>query len=214
MHWQTTRFRIDLAQPRVMGIVNVTPDSFSDGGRYASTPRGAGALRAAAGRGRRHPRHRRRVEPARARCRSTLEEELARVLPVLRDAVTLGCPVSVDTYKPEVMRAALDLGRRHRQRHLGAARSPARSRPWRRIRDCGVCLMHMHGEPQIDAASTDVRRRRRRGRARSCASGSTRCASGRGRERIVARPGHRLRQDRRSRTSRCWRASTNCCALG
>ena len=39
-----------------------------------------------------------------------LEEELARVLPVLRDAVTLGVPVSVDTYKPEVMREALDLG--------------------------------------------------------------------------------------------------------
>jgi dihydropteroate synthase len=37
MHWQTTRHRIDLSQPRVMGIVNVTPDSFSDGGRHAST---------------------------------------------------------------------------------------------------------------------------------------------------------------------------------
>ena len=35
MHWQTTRFRIDLSRPRVMGIVNVTPDSFSDGGRHA-----------------------------------------------------------------------------------------------------------------------------------------------------------------------------------
>jgi len=33
MHWQTTRYRIDLTRPRVMGIVNVTPDSFSDGGR-------------------------------------------------------------------------------------------------------------------------------------------------------------------------------------
>ena len=37
MFWQTTRFRIDLARPRVMGIVNVTPDSFSDGGRHADT---------------------------------------------------------------------------------------------------------------------------------------------------------------------------------
>jgi len=36
MHWQTTRFLIDLSTPKVMGIVNVTPDSFSDGGRYAS----------------------------------------------------------------------------------------------------------------------------------------------------------------------------------
>ena len=37
MHWQTTRFRIDLTRPRVMGIVNVTPDSFSDGGRHATS---------------------------------------------------------------------------------------------------------------------------------------------------------------------------------
>ena len=34
MHWQTTRYRIDLTRPRVMGIVNITPDSFSDGGRF------------------------------------------------------------------------------------------------------------------------------------------------------------------------------------
>ncbi|WP_395695133.1 dihydropteroate synthase, partial [Piscinibacter sp.] len=37
MIWQTTRFQVDLGQPRVMGIVNVTPDSFSDGGQHAST---------------------------------------------------------------------------------------------------------------------------------------------------------------------------------
>ena len=63
-----------------------------------------------------------------------LEEELARVLPVLREAVTLGVPVSVDTYKPEVMRAALDLGADivNDIRALRAAR--ARSRPSRRIR--------------------------------------------------------------------------------
>ncbi len=36
-YWQTTRFRIDLSRPQVMGIVNVTPDSFSDGGRFART---------------------------------------------------------------------------------------------------------------------------------------------------------------------------------
>ncbi|HMR69087.1 MAG TPA: dihydropteroate synthase, partial [Rubrivivax sp.] len=35
MSWQTSRYRIDLSRPRVMGIVNVTPDSFSDGGLYA-----------------------------------------------------------------------------------------------------------------------------------------------------------------------------------
>ena len=120
MHWQTSRFQIDLSQPRVMGIVNVTPDSFSDGGRYASTRsalahcekllvEGADILDIGG-------------ESTRPGSLPVpLEEELARVLPVLRDAVTLGVPISVDTYKPEVMRAALDIGRRHRQRHLGAA---------------------------------------------------------------------------------------------
>jgi dihydropteroate synthase len=50
-----------------------------------------------------------------------LEEELARVLPVVRGAVRLGVPISVDTYKPEVMQAGAGPGRRHHQRHLGAA---------------------------------------------------------------------------------------------
>jgi len=145
-HWQTSRYSIDLARPKVMGIVNVTPDSFSDGGRYAST------------------------RSALAHCEKLLvegvhildiggessrpgtppvplEEELARVLPVLRDAVTLGVPVSVDTYKPEVMRQVLDLGadiindiwalRRPGARELVAAHP-----------NCGICLMHMHGEPR------------------------------------------------------------------
>ena len=109
MIWQTSRFSIDLGLPRVMGIVNVTPDSFSDGGRHDSL---AAALR-----------HCEQLVKDGAHIldiggESTrpgspavpLDEELARVVPLVRDAVSLGVPISVDTYKPEVMQAVLDLG--------------------------------------------------------------------------------------------------------
>ena len=107
--WQTTRFAIDLGRPRVMGIVNVTPDSFSDGGEHADAANamahcevllreGADILDIGG-------------ESTRPGARTpSVDEELDRVLPVLRHAVTLGAPVSVDTSRPEVMRAALDLG--------------------------------------------------------------------------------------------------------
>ena len=152
MHWQTSRFSIDLSTPKVMGIVNVTPDSFSDGGAFAtrdaalahcerlvedgadlldiggeSTRPGAIAL--------------------------PVEDELERVLPVVRHAITLGVPVSVDTYKPQVMQAVLDLGAdiindiwALRWRDDGGGSSGVdviRQHP-----QCGVCLMHMHRNPQ------------------------------------------------------------------
>jgi len=146
MHWQTARYSIDLSRPRVMGIVNVTPDSFSDGGRYAST------------------------RSALAHCEQLLvqgahildlggessrpgtppvsqEEELARVLPVLREAVTLGVPVSVDTYKPDVMRQVLDIGA-DIINDIWALRRPGAREAVAAHPQCGVCLMHMHGEPQ------------------------------------------------------------------
>jgi dihydropteroate synthase len=145
MHWQTTRFDIDLTQPRVMGIVNVTPDSFSDGGLHAETAAacahcerllaegadlldiGGESTRPGA------------VAP-------TADEERARVLPVLRHALTLGVPVSVDTSRPEVMQAALDLGVdivndvRALQRPGALTTVAAHPR-------AGVSLMHLRGEP-------------------------------------------------------------------
>jgi len=152
MYWQTSRFQIDLTSPKVMGIVNVTPDSFSDGGLHAS------------------------CEAAIAHCQRlisdgadildiggestrpgapplSLEEELARVIPVVRYAVRLGVPVSVDTYKPHVMQVVLDLGadiindvwalrwRPNEGGHSGHSVVASHS-------TCGVCLMHMHREPQ------------------------------------------------------------------
>jgi len=146
MHWQTSRYRIDLGEPRVMGIVNVTPDSFSDGGRFASTrsalahcqrliAEGADILDIGG------ESSRPGMEPV------PLEEELARVLPVLREAVTLGVPISVDSYKPEVMRAALELGA-DIVNDIWALRQPGAEDVVARHPNSGVCLMHMHGEPR------------------------------------------------------------------
>lgn len=146
MHWRTTRFCIDLTRPKVMGIVNVTPDSFSDGGEHDET------------------------SSALAHCEQLLKEgadlldiggessrpgavpvplqaELDRVIPVLEGALKLGCPVSVDTAKPEVMRAALELGA-DIVNDILALRAPGALEVVARYPECGVCLMHMQGDPQ------------------------------------------------------------------
>jgi dihydropteroate synthase len=117
-----------------------------------------------------------------------LEEELARVLPVVREAVRLGVPVSVDTYKPEVMRAVLDLGA-DIINDIWALRQPGAASGRGAHASCGVCLMHMHREPQPC--------RRSRWRA-MCAPGAVRLSArarpgvagaGGGRDRIVLDPG-------------------------
>jgi dihydropteroate synthase len=146
MHWETTRHRIDLSAPRVMGIVNLTPDSFSDGGRHDTADAGI--------------RHCERLVAEGADildlgAESTrpgsppvpLQEERARLMPVLREAVKLGVPVSVDTFKPEVMREALDLGA-DIINDIWALRQPGAVDVVAAHGRCGVCLMHMHGEPQ------------------------------------------------------------------
>ena len=146
MIWQTARFAIDLSRPRIMGIVNATPDSFSDGGHHASV---AAALR-----------HCEQLlqdgadmldiggESTRPGSTAVaLNDELARVLPVVREAVRLGVPVSVDTYKPEVMRQVLDLGA-DIINDIWALRQPGAADVVASHPSCGVCLMHMHRDPQ------------------------------------------------------------------
>ena len=156
MQWNTTRFLIDLSRPQVMGIVNLTPDSFSDGGQHACAP---AALR-----------HCEKLlkdgadildmggESTRPGALPLpLDEELARVLPVVREAVRLGVPVSVDTYKPQVMQAVLDLGAdiindvwALRWTEPGASSAAAALSAMQVVAQhpsCGVCLMHMHREP-------------------------------------------------------------------
>ena len=152
-HWKTARFEIDLAEPRVMGIVNLTPDSFTDGdpeltpGRALATcerllAEGADVLDLGG-------------ESSRPGAASVdLETELARVLPVLREAVRFGCPISVDTAKPEVMRAALDLGA-DIVNDIGALRAPGALEAVAAHPACGVCLMHMRGTPRSMQSQTD-----------------------------------------------------------
>jgi dihydropteroate synthase len=149
--WQTSRFKIDLVQPRVMGIVNVTPDSFSDGGAHASTEtalrhceqllkEGADILDIGG-------ESTRPGSPA-----VPLDAELARVLPVVREAVKLNVPLSIDTYKPEVMRAVLDLGA-DIVNDIWALRQPGASEAVAAHPSCGICLMHMHRDPQTMQAA-------------------------------------------------------------
>ena len=144
--WQTTRFRIDLSRPQVMGIVNVTPDSFSDGGAHASTTAALRHCEVLIGQG---------ADMLDIGGESTrpgsppvsLAEELARVLPVVREAVKFEIPISVDTYKPEVMRAVLDLGA-DIVNDVWALRQPGAVDVITAHPRCGLCLMHMHRDPQ------------------------------------------------------------------
>jgi len=138
------RFRLSLDRPLVMGIVNLTPDSFSGDGTGSDVDRAI-----------RHARHQidagadildLGAESSRPGAIPTPEgEELRRLIPVLREICGWGVPISVDTYKPIVMRAALEAGASlindiTALGHPDAMNIVAAS-------DCGVCLMHMSGEP-------------------------------------------------------------------
>lgn len=150
MHWHTTRFQIDLSMPKIMGIVNITPDSFSDGGQFDRTSSamehceallkdGADILDLGGESSR----------PGAAPV--SLEEELDRVMPVLRAAVKLGVPISVDTYKPQVMRAALDAGADIINDIWGFRRVDAALSAAQVVMQhgrCGLVMMHMHRDPQ------------------------------------------------------------------
>ena len=128
-----------------MGIVNITPDSFSDAGLILSVDaalalcvdmlkQGADILDLGA------ESTRPGAQPVSA------ETELARLLPVLDAALTLGCPVSVDTHKPEVMVQALAHGA-DIINDINALRSPGALQHVAAHPSCGVCLMHMRGTP-------------------------------------------------------------------
>jgi len=134
-----------LDRPRVMGIVNVTPDSFSDGGRLGDVSSALGHCERLVAEG---------ADILDIGGESTrpgaaavpVDEELRRVLPVLRGALALGVPLSVDTLKPEVMRAALDAGA-DIVNDIDALRRPGALEAVAAHPQAGVCLMHMHGAP-------------------------------------------------------------------
>ena len=157
MHWQTTRFRIDLTRPRVMGIVNVTPDSFSDGGRHATSVAAIGHARRLVDEG---------ADILDIGGESTRPgadpvappEEIARVVPVIAAlrAEGIQVPISIDTRNAAVAEAAFEAGAdlwndvsalSHGPDSLALAARSA----------CAICLMHAQGDPKTmqDAPAYD-----------------------------------------------------------
>ncbi|MDD3883702.1 MAG: dihydropteroate synthase [Gallionella sp.] len=145
MSFRCGQYALDLSRPRVMGIVNVTPDSFSDGGRFFTAKTAIDHA------------HRLLAEGADfldiggestrpGAAAIGLQEELDRVLPVIEGLRDVAAPISIDTWKPAVMHAALAAGASlvndvNALQAEGAVQVVAGSA-------AGVCLMHKQGTPQ------------------------------------------------------------------
>lgn len=157
MEFYCGKYQLHLNRPHVMGIINITPDSFSDGGKFSTVDLavkhalqlisdGADILDIGG-------------ESTRPGATPvSLDEELSRVIPVIAALSQISTvPLSIDTYKPEVMRAAIAAGVDivndiRALQEPGALQIVANS-------NVGVCLMHMQGTPQtmqIDPQYQDV----------------------------------------------------------
>lgn len=139
------KFKLPLDRPLIMGVVNVTPDSFSDGGRYASTSAAVARARTLLDEG---------ADLIDIGGESTrpgappvaLEEERRRVLPVIEALAGCGVPISVDTQKPKLMEEAIAAGASmvndiNALAAVGALEAVARTA-------AAICLMHKQGDPQ------------------------------------------------------------------
>ena len=154
MHLQCGRFKLSLERPLVMGVVNITPDSFSDGGMFADTERAIAHAQRLIGEG---------VDILDLGGESTrpgaapvsLEEERRRVLPVLEAVASGGVPVAVDTRKPELMREAIAAGAAMIN-DVTALSGPGALAAVARA-PVAVCLMHMQGDPATMQANPDYR---------------------------------------------------------
>lgn len=144
--FQCGRFELRFERPFVMGIVNVTPDSFSDGMQHYDAKQaiahglqlvkeGADILDIGG------ESTRPGAEPV------SIEEELRRVIPVIKGLKDCGVPLSIDTFKPEVMRAALEAGV-DLINDIYALQKPEALEIVAKHSNCGVCIMHMVGEPK------------------------------------------------------------------
>ena len=157
--WQAGRFEIGLDKPKIMGIVNLTPDSFSDGGVYSQNAQtalahaeqllkeGADILDIGGESTRPGADY---VSP---------EEEWARVVPVLAEVAGWGVPVSLDTRRTVIMEKALALGGVDIINDIAALTDDGAVELLARQADTGICLMHMQGLPenmQINPKYQDV----------------------------------------------------------
>ena len=154
MHLQCGRFKLALERPLVMGVVNITPDSFSDGGMFADTERAIAHAQRLIGEG---------VDILDLGGESTrpgaapvsLEVERRRVLPVLEALASGGVPVAVDTRKPELMREAIAAGAAMIN-DVTALSGPGALAAVARA-PVAVCLMHMQGDPATMQSNPDYR---------------------------------------------------------
>ncbi|PIT58106.1 dihydropteroate synthase [Snodgrassella alvi] len=147
-YWQCGRFQVDLAQPKIMGIVNLTPDSFSDGGRYNTSltvalnhaeqllKDGADILDIGGESSRPGSAF---VSP---------QEEWARIEPVLRELITWNVPLTVDTRRAWVMRQLLEQQLADGINDIQALEDADSVALLAQQQDVGVCLMHMQGLPE------------------------------------------------------------------
>jgi dihydropteroate synthase len=183
---QCGKFRLDLGRPLIMGVVNVTPDSFSDGGRFESVAAAAAEARRLIDEG---------ADIIDIGGESTrpgaqavdLDIERQRVLPVLERLADVAVPISVDTRKPELMREAIAAGA-SMINDIEALQAPAAIAAVAG-NDVAVCLMHKRGtpadmqhDPNYDDVVADVA-------AFLSARVDAACAAGIARERIVVDPG-------------------------
>lgn len=152
--FQCGRYRFELdgpnGRPLVMGILNITPDSFSDGGKYVTLPEalaranqmieeGADIIDIGA-------------ESTRPGTKPvSLQKELDRIMPIIEALQDCGKPLSIDTYKPEVMKAALTAGA-DMINDITGFQSPESISAVAKS-NCGLCVMHMQGEPQTMQAA-------------------------------------------------------------
>ncbi|KDN11735.1 dihydropteroate synthase [Snodgrassella communis] len=146
--WQCGRFQIDLAKPKIMGIVNLTPDSFSDGGRYNASltvalnhaeqllKDGADILDIGGESSRPGSAF---VSP---------QEEWTRIEPVLRELITWNVPITVDTRRTWVMCQLLEQQLADGINDIQALEDADAVALLAQHQDVGVCLMHMQGQPE------------------------------------------------------------------
>jgi len=156
-NFQFGRYRFhDNSRPLVMGILNVTPDSFSDGGQFSTLELALSRAEQMIGQG---------VdiidiggESSRPGARPlSIDQELERVMPVLYALRDYGKPLSIDTYKPQVMREAIAAGA-DMINDINGFRAPGALAAVR-ASDCALCIMHMRHNPQtmqIDPEYQDV----------------------------------------------------------
>ena len=146
--WQAGRFSIDLSAPKIMGIVNLTPDSFSDGGTYS---RSASAALAHAERLLAEGAHILDIGGESTRpgaAHVSPEEEWARLQPIVSEIAKWNVPLSVDTRRSAIMQRLLGDGLSDIINDISALEDNGAIELLAAHPDIGICLMHMQGLPE------------------------------------------------------------------